>query len=625
MARAKNQPTMTEEPQDSQLRVLSAIPGRIRVQPGGAANGRTHRTLDALALRIAASPAIRSATVQSDARSVLVEYDAHQNMEEALDAVQRAAGGAAQTAGSEDAGRHPGGLAVQHSAPGRLRLNVPALQKRDDIADRVRDLLMRDPAIRDARSPAGKTTVIVRYDARRLDPEEALRRVEEAVAEVTARHAGGAELICAPDMPTGTPGKARALILPTIAVALAATEALPVAAIAAVLAAGAIPIAQRAGRGLQQRQVTVDEFDLANVVLLALQEQFLAASGAAWFMVLGDLLRSLTVDRAKRKLGEMEHSGEEGARAAEQIRGAPLSHTDAEERAERATSLTTLPLWAAGLAQLAITRNPGDFIGAVKPRYDFGSASRLGAPAPVLNAMIAAARIGFGFGSGEAMQRLAAVDTLVVDQSAFAGAMARSAGRGELYALLRLLSARGITSHLMLGSRGAPPTSLPPGVQLLRVSTPQEKAEALRRLRHDGRKVAVLADGARNAPGDSNAWAWADVKVWVRRGAEPVDTVADVVALDGDVRRLPQVVDLSQKAMRVLRQNLSIAATGSAFNLVTSLLGASPAPLASAVNAAIIAAEAANSQRPLTLPASRAQRAARGRRPVAATAVGTGA
>jgi len=81
---------------------------------------------------------------------------------------------------------------------------------------------------------------------------------------------------------------------------------------------------------------------------------------------------------------------------------------------------------------------------------------------------------------------------------------------------------------------------------------PEEKAEAVRRLQATGAVVAMVGDGINDAP----ALAQADLGIAMGTGTDVAMKAAAVVLMNGSLPRILDVFDLSQKTMRVVRQNL---------------------------------------------------------------------
>jgi Cu+-exporting ATPase len=81
---------------------------------------------------------------------------------------------------------------------------------------------------------------------------------------------------------------------------------------------------------------------------------------------------------------------------------------------------------------------------------------------------------------------------------------------------------------------------------------PEKKAEAVRELKAAGKVVAMVGDGINDAP----ALVTADIGIAMGTGTDVAIESADITLMSGDLMSVPAAIQLSQKTMRKIRQNL---------------------------------------------------------------------
>lgn len=302
------------------FRVASSIPGRVRIKYTAAQNSEF--VVRSAVERLSRLPYVAQTEIIEDARSIILKYspscatphEVLRDVDHALNAYHDPAGrngkprDRARRNGHSAVvidGRYPVGLSVLHAIPGRLRLQLDRLHFTRGTSDRLHQQVSQQEGINSVEVEPDSGSLIVRYDPGVLHPAGVVRLVRRMLRLSTKQARSPSEVLRARDFLEEEPPEINPLVVPSVAVGLAAVSSIPPLLAGVGLAAAALPILARAFQGIRQRRFNVDQLDLAALIVLAFLGDFWVASIMTWLVGLGEYIRERTVRRSRRAISEM--------------------------------------------------------------------------------------------------------------------------------------------------------------------------------------------------------------------------------------------------------------------------------------------------------------------------------
>ena len=88
--------------------------------------------------------------------------------------------------------------------------------------------------------------------------------------------------------------------------------------------------------------------------------------------------------------------------------------------------------------------------------------------------------------------------------------------------------------------------------QVMAEVIPESKAQAVEQIRREGKIVAMVGDGINDAP----ALVTADIGMAMGTGTDIAMESADITLMNGDLMSVASAIQLSQRTMRKIKQNL---------------------------------------------------------------------
>lgn len=158
----------------------------------------------------------------------------------------------------------------------------------------------------------------------------------------------------------------------------------------------------------------------------------------------------------------------------------------------------------------------------------------------------------------------------------------RASARFEAFDVINKIKGRGIKEIILIsGDHEAPTKHLAEKLGIDRYFSgvlPHEKAEYVKLLQREGKKVGMVGDGIN----DSVALSFADVSISLRGASSIATDVADIVFMDGDLKKFDYLFEIAESLQRNVQRSLlmiaipnSLCIAGAMFGLVglsTSLI-----------------------------------------------------
>ena len=140
--------------------------------------------------------------------------------------------------------------------------------------------------------------------------------------------------------------------------------------------------------------------------------------------------------------------------------------------------------------------------------------------------------------------------------------------------VVRQLRAQGLEIYLLTGDGALTAAGLARAVGIAAENVragarPEEKAEFVKKLQAQGRRVAFVGDGINDAP----ALTQADLGIAVSRASDIAREAADIILLKSEIGAVPEALGLARATLRTIRQNLFWAFFYNALGVPLAALG----------------------------------------------------
>jgi Cu+-exporting ATPase len=123
--------------------------------------------------------------------------------------------------------------------------------------------------------------------------------------------------------------------------------------------------------------------------------------------------------------------------------------------------------------------------------------------------------------------------------------------------VLEQLQAQGLGTYLLTGDNAATALSIArqvgiPAENVFAEVRPEQKADFVRKLQQQGKRIAFVGDGINDAP----ALEQADLGIAVCRASDLAREAADIILLKSEIEAVPESLGLARATLRTIKQNL---------------------------------------------------------------------
>lgn len=120
---------------------------------------------------------------------------------------------------------------------------------------------------------------------------------------------------------------------------------------------------------------------------------------------------------------------------------------------------------------------------------------------------------------------------------------------------IKELHSEGVEVYMLTGDTHSTASSVAAQVGITHFyaeQMPTDKADFVKKLQKEGKKVAMVGDGIN----DAQALAQADISIAMGKGSDIAIDTAGITLLSSDLRKIPQAIQLSRKTVATIKQNL---------------------------------------------------------------------